>query len=222
MKLKSLFKLSVFAILLFGVFLSNAQDPARFKDQVTELFNAEYDFGSDKKLVVFTGSSSVRMWNDVQERFPEYNIINNGFGGSHFSDLLYYYDELITKHTPDYLFIYEGDNDVAGDKSTSRIKKDAKILVKKLKRDLPSTKVIFISPKPSIKRWHLKKQYEKVNRKLQKLCRKSENVEFADVWTAMLDTDGMVYNDIFLEDDLHMNKKGYDIWTQVLAGFLEN
>jgi len=110
---------------------------------------------------------------------------------------------------------------VAGDKKTSRIKKDAKILAKKLKRDLPSTKVIFISPKPSIKRWHLKKQYEKVNKKLQKLCRKSDSMEYADVWNAMLDTDGMVYKDIFLEDDLHMNKKGYDIWTEVLAEFLK-
>jgi len=105
MKPKSIIKLFLFTLFLFGIFISNAQDPNRFKDQVNELFNTEYDFSPNKKLVVFTGSSSVRMWKDVQERFPEFNVINNGFGGSHFSDLLYFYHELITKRTPDYLFI---------------------------------------------------------------------------------------------------------------------
>ena len=86
--------------LLLGIFNCNAQDPNRFREQVTMLFNTEYNFNPDKKLVVFTGSSSVRMWEDVQERFPEHNVINNGFGGSQFSDLLFFYDELITKQTP--------------------------------------------------------------------------------------------------------------------------
>jgi lysophospholipase L1-like esterase len=205
---------------LLVIFNCNAQDPHRFNEQITTLFNAEYNFNPDKKLVVFTGSSSVRRWEDVQERFPEYNVINNGFGGSQFSDLLYFYDELITKQTPDYLFIYEGDNDIAEEKKTSRIYNDAKTLVKKLQRDIPSTKIVFISPKPSIKRWHLKKDYEKFNKKLEKLCRRTKNFEYADVWKAMLDENGMVYNNIFLEDDLHLNKKGYDIWEEVIGKFL--
>jgi lysophospholipase L1-like esterase len=214
-------KLLVFIVLIFGILSSNAQDPNRFKEQVDELFNADYIFSPDKKLVVFTGSSSVRMWKDVPERFPEFNVINNGFGGSQFSDLLYFYNELITKQTPDYLFIYEGDNDVADEKKTSRIYKDAKTLVKKLQRDLPLTKVVFISPKPSIKRWHLKKEYGKINKKLEKLCKKTENFEYADVWGAMLDENGMVYSDIFLEDDLHMNSKGYDLWEKTIGEFLK-
>jgi hypothetical protein len=49
----------------------------------------------------------------LQSYFPEYNVINNGFGGSHFSDLLYFYHEMIVKPAPEILFIYEGDNDIA-------------------------------------------------------------------------------------------------------------
>lgn len=221
MKLKLKFTLLFLSLFVFGIINSNAQDPNRFKEQVDKLFNAEYDFRPDKKLVVFTGSSSVVMWKDVQSRFPDYSIINNGFGGSHFSDLLYFYDELITKQTPEILFIYEGDNDVAGEKKTSEVYKDAKTLVKKLQRDLPSTKVVFISPKPSVARWHLKKQYDKINKKLKKLCKKTDNFEFADVWPIMLDENGMVYTDIFVEDNLHMNKKGYDLWEEVIGEYLK-
>jgi lysophospholipase L1-like esterase len=221
MKQKISFNLFFLGILIFGFLSSNAQDPTRFKEQVNRLYNTEYNFSPDKKLVVFTGSSSVKMWKDVQDYFPEFNIINNGFGGSHFSDLLYFYDELIIKQTPEILFIYEGDNDISKGKKPSKIFKQAKELVKKIKTDLPKTKIIFIAPKPSIARWNLKKDYNKLNKKLEKHCKKQNNVEFADVWTIMLDKNGNVYTDIFIEDGLHMNKKGYDLWAKVIGEYLK-
>ncbi len=214
-------KFFLIIILLSSFISSNAQDPNRFNEQVDRLYNREYNFNSDKKLVLFTGSSSIVMWKDVADCFPEYNIINNGFGGSHFSDLLYFYDKVVTKYTPDILFIYEGDNDVAGDKKTKEIYRDFKTLANKLKTDLPDTKVVFISPKPSIARWNLKKNYDKINKKISRYCSKNnDNFEFADVWPIMLDENGMVFQDIFIEDGLHMNKKGYDLWEKVISEYL--
>lgn len=221
MKRKLLLKNFILGLFILVFLQTKGQDPNRFKEYVDQLFNAKYEFSSDKKLVVFTGSSSIVMWKDVQERFPDYNIINNGFGGSHFSDLLYFYDKVITTQTPDILFVYEGDNDVASEKKTSKIYRDAKTLVKKLQVDLPSTKIVLISPKPSVARWNLTKQYNKINKKLKRLCKKNDGFEFADVWPAMLDENGMVYTDIFLQDNLHMNKKGYDLWENVIGEFLK-
>jgi len=209
-------------IFLFtGILVSNAQDPNRFKEQVDELAGKEYNFSNDKKLVVFTGSSSIRMWKDVQSYFPDYNVINNGFGGSQFSDLLYFYDEMILKPKPEILFIYEGDNDLADKKKPSKILKEAKVLAGKIKDDLPETKIVFISPKPSIARVHLKNDYINLNTKLKKYCKKQPNISFADVWYPMLDNQGNVFKDVFIEDGLHMNKKGYDIWGNVIGEFLE-
>jgi lysophospholipase L1-like esterase len=45
-------------------------------------------------------------------------------------------------------------------------------------------------------------------------------VEYADVWDPMLD-DRKVKQDIFIEDGLHMNDKGYDIWYNVLKPFVQ-
>lgn len=214
-------KLVVIGVFLLGFLISSAQDPNRFKRQVDQLAEKEYNFSQDKKLVVFTGSSSVRIWRDVQTYFPKYNIINNGFGGSHFSDLIYFYDELITKHKSEILFIYEGDNDIAGNKKPNKILKEAKGLFARIQKDLPETKVVLISPKPSIARKNLKKEYIKLNKKLERYCKKQDNLEFADVWSIMLDEKGNVFEDVFLEDDLHMNKKGYDLWAKVIGRFLE-
>jgi len=222
MPIKFKLKILVTGILFIGFLIGNAQDPNRFKDQVDLLCNREYDFNPDNKLVVFTGSSSIVMWKDVADYFPDYNVINNGFGGSLFSDLLYFYNKVVTRYNPDILFIYEGDNDIAGNKKTRKINKDFKSLVNKLKTDLPETKVVFISPKPSIARWNLKKQYDKINKKMNRFCnKKNDNFEFADVWPIMLNENGQVLQDIFIDDGLHMNKKGYDLWEKVISNYLD-
>jgi hypothetical protein len=84
-----------------------AQDPTRFQSEVDHLQNKEFTIDDSKETIVFTGSSSVRMWDNVEEEFPGVNVLNTGFGGSQFSDLIYYREELIFKHNPDKIFIYE-------------------------------------------------------------------------------------------------------------------
>jgi lysophospholipase L1-like esterase len=206
--------------LLFCAPAVNAQDPERLIKQVEALSNAEYNFPENEDIVLFTGSSTIRMWVNVQSYFPDHNVINNGFGGSQMSDLLYFYDDLILKSSPEVIFIYEGDNDIASEKNSSQILKTTKELIGKIKTDLPESDVILISPKPSIARWHLSRKYKNLNRKLSKYCDENQNLEFADVWNAMLDDEGMVFQDIFLEDGLHMNEKGYDIWAPVIGKFI--
>jgi lysophospholipase L1-like esterase len=221
MNMKLHFKWMFFLFFLLLLYTVSAQDPLRFKEDIEKLVLEEHFFTGDKELVVFAGSSSIRMWKDIRDYFPDYHVINNGFGGSHFSDLIYYYEELILKHNPDYLFIYEGDNDIAGNKHPKKIVQDAKELHQRIRKDLPGTRVVFISPKPSIKRENLKKEYQKLNKRLERYCKNKQNTGFANVWAAMVDEKGDVFPDIFLEDDLHMNKKGYDIWAEVIAEFLD-
>ena len=215
--MKQLFSILFLAFALF----STAQDPARFKDEIDELVKKEYNFDSSKKLVVFAGSSSIRMWKDVAAYFPEYNVINNGFGGSHFSDLLFYYDELILSRKPEILFIYEGDNDIADAKKPAEVMKQAKVLVTKIRKDLPETRVLFISPKPSLAREKLKEKYLTFNNKLERYCNRKKQIEFVNVWTPMCDKSGNILPGLFIEDGLHMNKQGYDIWGVAIDNYLE-
>ena len=137
------------------------------------------------------------------------------------SDLLYYYNEMILKWSPGMIFIYEGDNDIAGGKKPFKILRTTRELIAKIKSDLPETEVIIISPKPSIARWHIIPKYRRLNRKFSRYCSENSNLEFADVWEVMLDEKGMVYQDIFIEDGLHMNQKGYDLWAGFLRKYFE-
>ena len=59
------------------------------------------------------------------------------------------------------------------------------------------------------------------NRLVAAECGKDKNCVFVDVWTAMLDPAGGPRADIFIEDRLHMNRKGYEIWRDRLRKHLK-
>lgn len=209
----------VFCLTLLGATNLLAQDPLRFEKEIQELIKSDSSVNT-KKLILFTGSSSVRLWHNLAESFPGKNVLNRGFGGSEMSDMLYYAPQLILKHKPELVFIYEGDNDIAAGRSAEQILANADSLVKIIRTALPKTKIIFISPKPSGSRWHLKAQYEDFNSKLEQFTKSRKRVYFANVWLPMLDATGNLLPGLFLEDNLHMNEKGYVIWTKVLNQFL--
>lgn len=198
-----------------------AQDPSRFANQVSEI-QQKYDtlLDTSKETIVFTGSSSVRMWKSLDSMFPEHQIVNSGFGGSQASDLLVYSEELITDFNPKKVFIYEGDNDVNAKKKSREIIKTFEDIIAKVKAQDDQTEIVIIAAKPSISRWKLKRKYKRLNRKLERLAKKNDLLEFADVWTPMLDG-RTVKQDIFIEDGLHMNAKGYALWYDVIKPYMK-
>jgi lysophospholipase L1-like esterase len=171
--------------------------------------------------VLFTGSSSIRIWDDIGDYFPGYQIVNRGFGGSQTSDLLYYANSLIFTLKPSKIFIYEGDNDLAGGKTSKQILATTDSLLQRIRQQLPaSVPVYFISPKPSVARWKLKDAYLEHARNLKQWISTKENVIFVDGWSSLVDKNGNVLTGIFRPDNLHLNKKGYDLWSAEIKKFL--
>ncbi len=217
MKRSLIFRLLILSVVFLYFPVLQAQEQHRFAGEVDQLVKKAYHLDPDKKLLLFAGSSSIRKWTDVQQYFPGFNVINYGFGGSTYSDLLFFYDKLFTRYRPDILFIYEGDNDIAAGTSPEKIAEEADTLIRRLRRDLPETRSVIISAKPSLARWKLKDQYLALNERLEKLCEKYPEVVFADVWDIMLNAQGEPRKDIFIGDGLHMNEKGYRLWQEVLS-----
>jgi len=209
-------------LFLFIGFQTIAQDPARFAEEV-EAIQKKYDsvWDANKETIVFTGSSSVRIWRDLEGRFPGHHIVNSGFGGSQASDLLFYLDQLVLRYNPTKVFIYEGDNDLSAEKKPKDIISTTQEIIDRIQKANTKTEVILISAKPSIARWELKKQYKKLNRKFKKLSNKNPLLSYADVWEPMLDKKN-VKQDIFIEDGLHMNDLGYELWYNVIREYVEN
>ncbi|MBT8322447.1 MAG: G-D-S-L family lipolytic protein [Eudoraea sp.] len=208
-------------LLLFISTISWSQDPARFQEEIADI-TTRYDslYDKSKATIVFTGSSSIRTWEDLQKVYPDYQVVNSGFGGSHASDLLAYADELILRFDPLKVFIYEGDNDLAERKRPRKIIKDLQSILEKIWMENPRTEVVLIAAKPSLSRWHLRRKFQRFNRKTERMASKHPSLAFADVWSVMLEGE-KINKDLFIEDGLHMNQKGYDIWKQVLDPFVK-
>lgn len=211
----------LFIALLIVPFMAIGQTDNPFKNEVKAIQQKNDSlWDSSKATIVFTGSSSIRFWKDVQERFPEHQVLNTGFGGSQFSDLELYLDELILNYKPVKVFIYEGDNDIFAKKRPGKIIKRAEYILAILQQQRPDMEIVLISAKPSISRWKYRGRYRRLNRKLDKLASENEKIDFVDVWYPMLDNK-KVKQDIFIEDGLHMNDKGYDIWYDVIKDYMD-
>jgi len=210
-----------FLLFIFLVSLS-AKSQLSFKAEVDEIQKKhKHLIKNGKEHIVFTGSSSIRIWQNLNKIFNNSDIVNTGFGGSKASDLLYYIEELILDFNPTKVVIYEGDNDINSGQSIDFIYENILKIIQKINVKNSNVKIIIISAKPSITRWHLREKYIILNKKYKDLATKSKNIQFADTWSAMIEN-GDLKKNIFISDGLHLNAKGYEIWERVIKSVLNN
>ena len=204
----------------FGLCAQSA-NPTRFEAEVDAFERADAENPPPDRPIVFTGSSSVRMWKSLPDDFPDRPVINRGFGGSTFPDLIHYADRLIFAYDPSAVYVYEGDNDINAGYTPAEVLRFAERLRTMIADSLGPVPVYFISPKPSVARWQLKAEYELTNALLETYAAHTDHTFYVDVWNPVLAADGEVRDDIFLGDDLHMNEKGYDVWRTVIGEALK-
>lgn len=204
--------------LFLGLFIccnANVFSQNPFKAEVQEIQNRYTNLKKQGKTIVFTGSSSVRMWPSVSDLTPENTIINTGFGGSQARDLWRHKEALIIQFQPHQVFIYEGDNDLFAGVHPRKIKRTTKKIIRAIQKNNKQTQIVLIAAKPSISRWDLKTKYLQLNNLFKRLAAKKEQLIYADVWHPML-KEGALDKSLFVSDGLHMNQKGYAIWESVL------
>ena len=166
--------------------------------------------------VVFTGSSSIKNWKTLTKDFNGIPVINMGFGGSELADAVYYIDRLVLQYKPRVVVVYSGENDINAGVPVRRVLEDLKQFIALVHKDDPATRIIVVSLKPSpVREKHLGKVRE-YNRLASDYIKGNRNVEFADIFTPMLTSDGKFRDELYVSDRLHMTPAGYAIWTDIL------
>jgi lysophospholipase L1-like esterase len=191
---------------------------AQFKDEVASFDQIQV---TAEPVVIFTGSSSVRLYKNVAKLSDKVRILNTGFGGSTAFGLLTYLNQTVLHFKPKQVFIYEGDNDVAAGRTNATIIAHLNSIFQRIWADLPETQIVFIAAKPSPLRWDKHQQYEALNSAIERWARREKRLKFADVYSPMIDG-LMVREDLFVEDRLHMNDKGYALWDEVIKPMILN
>jgi lysophospholipase L1-like esterase len=172
-----------------------------------------------KGCIVFVGSSSIKRWTNLVADFPDFPVVNRGFGGSQLADSAKFADRIITPYQPREVVIYAGGNDIAAGKNPDLVYGDFVALVKKIQAGAPKARIAFISSAPNPNRWAQVEKVKRLNALAEAYCRR-HGLIFINVFPLMLGPDGLPKPDIFVADRLHMNPKGYAIWIEAVRPYL--
>ena len=194
-------------------------DPTRYADHFDDLatYDAENSFPDNP--IVFVGSSSINYWRTA-EYFPQFPVINRGFGGSHASDATYWVKEAVLQYDPSVVVYYEGDNDTTQGKKADQVFEDMREFAEAVHADAPGTHVVFLSVKPSPARMGVWGEAIATNEMLQRYAAHNYNVHYVDVGSDLLDSRGQPIPELFLDDGIHMTPPGYALWTRILTPVL--
>jgi lysophospholipase L1-like esterase len=211
-------------LLLVLVNIAQAQDtkPPFWEDiQAFKKQDSDHFPGTNK--ILFVGSSSFTKWTDVQSYFPAYPVINRGFGGSTLPDQVRYIKDVVFPYRPKQIIIYCGENDLASsDTVTAKmVYTRFRQLFTLIRNKLSNVSIIYISMKPSPSRQLLLGKMREGNMLIRNFLRTKKNTGYVDVYKEMIDDEGKPVADLFLEDNLHMNKKGYVIWQKAIQPYLK-
>jgi lysophospholipase L1-like esterase len=196
-------------------------DSDRWESTIRKFEDTDKVSPPPKNGIVFIGASSIVRWN-LAESFPELGsqAINRGFGGSMAGDSARYAERIVIPYTPRTVVFYAGDNDVEANHTPEQIAGDFTDFERKVHAALPATEIIFISIKPSTRRWPWIAQIKSANSLVRQYCATHPHLTFVDIVPQMIGADGKPKKELLLDDGLHMTPAGYKIWNDALRPHL--
>ena len=170
--------------------------------------------------LLFVGSSSIRLWERLALDFSDWNVIQRGFGGSQFSDLNQFVDQVVTPYAPAAIFVFEGSNDINAGKTPAQVFADYQSFVTLVRGGQApgsaAVPIVFIGVTPTPARQSQIPEVMQLNDMVQTYAQGDPSLYYADTPTLFLSTGTPPSSSLFLSDGLHLNQAGYDLWTSVL------
>ncbi|HOX83922.1 MAG TPA: GDSL-type esterase/lipase family protein [Chryseolinea sp.] len=212
--------LSTFCFLLC-VTVSFAQHPP-YWSEIQSFRRSDSISAPPKKVILFVGSSSFRLWKEIQHDFPNHTIINRAFGGSSFPDVIRYANDIILPYNAKQVVIYCGENDLASsDSVTAQIVFDRfKVLFDIIRNQSPKTNIVFVSIKPSPSRDRIQSKVIEANKLIEAFLKTKKRTAYVNVYDLMIDSEGRPIKELFQNDMLHMKPNGYAIWKKAIEPYL--
>ncbi|HEY2572535.1 MAG TPA: GDSL-type esterase/lipase family protein, partial [Verrucomicrobiaceae bacterium] len=191
-------------------------DPARFAKEIAAFDDAWKKDPAPTGGIVFTGSSSVRLW-DVKKAFPDLPVLNRGFGGSVANDLNVYAGQVVLRYKPKVLVVYTGSNDLHAKLEPEEAFADYEKFLLLVHEKLPDTRVIVSSVKFAPSRVTEMDAVKKLNGMLESWCREKTWVRWVEATSFVIGADGQPIESLYRSDRLHLNDDGYAKWNAIIG-----
>ncbi|MDC3113363.1 GDSL-type esterase/lipase family protein [Gammaproteobacteria bacterium] len=214
--IKNNIEMSYFQVKKEALYLYQWSKKNTFIDEINEFKRLDKENFPEKGRILFTGSSSIRFWNSLEKDMQPLKVLNRGFGGAHISHVIHHFDDIVRPYSPKAIVFFCGTNDLTALKTPEETLNDFKKFLKLVKNEFGTIKVYMIGIKPSVDRLYLDEEERVFNNSISFLAKEDPYLEYINVWDLMLNEDGTRMPDLYVEDGLHMNPKGYEIWTQLV------
>lgn len=215
-------RIFLLACIIVSFYSSNAQSTPPFWNDIIAFKKKDSIQKPPSNAILFVGSSSFARWQDVNNYFPGYTLINRGFGGSTLEDVIRYTHDIVLPYKPKQIIIYCGENDLASSDSISVVEvvNRFKTLFSMIRLNLPKTNIAFVSIKPSPSRASIQGKVIEANKLIKNFIAAQPNTSFINVYDLMLDPKGHMREELYVADRLHMNSDGYAIWQKAMLPYL--
>lgn len=194
---------------------------ARWQASLASFARADQAHPPASDGVLFVGSSTIRMWPHLAEDFRQQPVlINRGFGGSTMADCSALARELVIQYRPRQVLVYAGDNDLAEGRSPAEVLASFASFVRSVRAELPASRIAYISIKPSPARLALLPRIRETNALIAEHLHTLADARYIDVFSPMLDAQGLPRPELFQGDRLHLSEAGYQLWQSAIAAHL--
>lgn len=177
---------------------------------------------SDAGTLLVTGSSSVRLWDSIHADLAPYRVMQRGYGGAKLTDFNYYVERIIKPQQFNAIVIFVA-NDIAGveaDKKPREVKQLFRDLVRQLRLRNPDTPIFWLETTPTPSRWEVSPQTREANRLIAGYCARNSDLHFVHTFDDYTTPEGLPDSTFFREDMLHLNRKGYRQWSEIMKASL--
>jgi hypothetical protein len=172
------------------------------------------------RSVVFYGSSSIRLWENIATDVSPLMPTRRGFGGAKSIDLAVFAGEVLTAQPYNALVIFVA-NDISGEADQPEYSPDQVIgwlteVVEVSRAWQPTAPILLVEVTPTPKRWEVWPRQLALNLRLREWTLNQPGVEFLATAEYFLDSQGRVRETLFDPDRLHLNPDGYRLWGRLI------
>src|SRR5258705_13102770 len=170
--------------------------------------------------IVFVGSSIFHRWTGLASQMAPLPVTNLAFDGSQTGDMLRMVDSRVIPLRPKAIAYYCGSNDVDAGEPAAAIVGRIVRFVDRVGAALPGTRVIFVSVNRAPEKQDRWDVVDELNRQGQRYAASHPRVEFVDVNPGLFNPDGTSRLDFFMDDELHLRPRAYELFTRILKPVL--
>jgi lysophospholipase L1-like esterase len=160
--------------------------------------------------ILFIGHSLIEFF-DWQRRFSSHSTVNLGVAGETVEGLLSRTEHIIKSHpSADLIFLMTGLNNIAMDDFDFFGPYNK--IVQTLSIAYPKAGIVVNSILPTLVEFIDNDSIKKSNQTLMTLADEN-NVQYIDAYALFIDKSGNPIKEYFSPDGVHLNNKGYEIWS---------